>query len=309
MNKIKQIIYILSIIFVSVIYGCSNDEYNFEYKVEPKTETGSKLVEGTDLFGQIFKDSSYTVVDGVMATEMKYLSKKGLAMSIFILNVDLSNQNISIETSMPNGDIKFGMQQMTEQAMYVDEEGHKVWAGINGDFYNMTSGVPQGIFYRNSTAVKTSSQDATNTYFAINKDGKALIGGQDIYEDIKDDIKEAVGGRVWLVKDGTVAKQTSITDEPRTCIGVSKDGTNVYMIVIDGRNFWYSNGMHYEEMGQLLKALGAENGINLDGGGSTTFFVRSTPDFSTNRFEIRNWPSDRGGKERSVANGLLIISK
>lgn len=309
MSKIKQIIFILAVALISVNYGCSNDEYNFEYKVEPKTEVGSKLVEGTDLFGQIFKDSTYKVKDGVVATEMKYLSKEGLAMSIFILEVDLNNPKISIESSMPNGDTKFGMQPMTMQATFVDEEGHKVWAGINADFYDMSSGVPQGIFYRNSTAVKTSFQDATSTYFAIKKDGNAFIGGQDIYNDIKDDIKEAVGGRVWLVKDGAIVKQTSTVVEPRTCIGVSKDGKNVYMIAIDGRNFWYSNGMNYEEMGQCLKALGAENGINLDGGGSTTFFVRTTPDFTLNRFEVRNWPYDRGGKERSVANGLLVISK
>ena len=133
MNKIKQIIYILTVVLISFNYGCSNDEYTFEYKAEPKTEIGSKLVEGTDLFGQIFKDSTYTVTDGAVATEMKYLSKKGLAMSIFILNVDLNNTNISIESSMPNGDAKFGMQPMTKQATYVDEEGHKVWAGINAD--------------------------------------------------------------------------------------------------------------------------------------------------------------------------------
>jgi exopolysaccharide biosynthesis protein len=309
MKNLKYILLLLTLICFSANYGCSNNEYNFEYTVEPKTEVGNKLVNETDIFGQIFTDSSYTVVNGVTATEIKYLSKIGLAMKIFIFEVNLTDPNISIEASMPNGKTNFGMQRMTLQAAYMDEERHKVWAGVNGDFYNTSTGVPQGIFYRNGTAVKTTFQDAVCTYFAIMKDGKALISGQDIYDDIKDNIQEAVGGRVWLVQDGTITKQTSTVVEPRTCIGVSKDGSKVYIMAVDGRNFWYSNGMAYEEMGQCLKALGAENGINLDGGGSTTFFIRNTPDFTDNRFEIRNWPSDNGGQERAVANGLLIISK
>ena len=32
-------------------------------------------------------------------------------------------------------------------------------------------------------------------------------------------------------------------------------------------------------------------------------------DFSENRFTVRNWPTDNGGKERSVANGIVIITK
>jgi len=309
MKNLRYIFLLALFTCFSANYGCSNDEYSFEYKVEPKTEVGTKLAVGTDLFGQIFNDSSYTVTGGVTATEIKYLSKAGLAMKIFVFEVDLTNQNVSIEASMPNGNTKFAMQRMTKQATYVDTEGHKVWAGVNADFYNMTTGVPQGIVYRNGTALKTTFQDAVCTYFAITKDGKAIVAGQDVYDDIKDNIQEAVGGRVWLVQDGGIVKQTTAVVEPRTCIGVSKDGTKVYIMAIDGRNFWYSNGMAYEEMGQCLKALGTENGINLDGGGSTTFFIRNTPDFADDRFEIRNWPTDNGGQERAVANGLLIISK
>lgn len=309
MKNLKYILLLLSI-YATVGYGCSdNDLTTYEYRVVPVTEVGQKLARETDIFGHLFSDSLYSVTEGVDVTEIKYLSKKGLAMKIFVMEVDLSNPNIAIEASMPNGGTEFGMQPMTVQASYVDSEDKKVWAGVNADFYNMTTGVPQGIVYRNGTAVKTTFQDAVCTYFAITKDGKAIIAGQDVYDDVKGDIKEAVGGRVWLVQDGAVAKQTSDVLEPRTCIGVSEDGSKVYFMAIDGRNHWYSNGMAYEDMGYSLKALGAENGINLDGGGSTTFFIRNSDTTADSKFEIRNWPTDNGGKERAVANGLLIISK
>lgn len=80
------------------------------------------------------------------------------------------------------------------------------------------------------------------------------------------------------------------------------------MLVVDGRNFHYSNGMNYDDLAKFMKALGAYQAINLDGGGSSTFFIRTTPSFDDGRFVVRNWPTDNGGKERSVANGLIVVS-
>lgn len=308
MNKFKYLILLLGI-YISLSTSCNDDKYDFEYKAEGKTEVGAKLVAGTDIIGQVFHDSTYTVTNGLKATEMQYLSSSGYAMRMFIFEIDLTNPSVSIEASTPNNKPAFGMQQMTVQATHEDSEGHKVWGGVNADFYNTSTGEPQGIVYKDGVAIKTTFKDDVCTYFAITNDGKAVIAGQDVYNDLKSTFKEVVGGRVWLVQDGALPKQTSAVVEPRTCIGVSKDGLRVYIMAVDGRNFWYSNGINYEDMGKCMKALGAHNSINLDGGGSTTFFIRNTPDFADDRFEIRNWPSDNGGRERAVANGLLIISK
>ena len=54
-----------------------------------------------------------------------------------------------------------------------------------------------------------------------------------------------------------------------------------------------------------MKALGAKNAINLDGGGSSTFIIRKIAGFEDGRFAIRNWPYDNGGVEREVANGII----
>ncbi len=56
---------------------------------------------------------------------------------------------------------------------------------------------------------------------------------------------------------------------PRTGAGVSQDGAIVYLLVIDGRRH-ASQGATIQEVGAWLKHFGAWNGINLDGGGSTT---------------------------------------
>ena len=307
--KLKLSYLCLALLVGFAFVACEIEEPVFEYVPIAQTATGEKLVSQTDLFAQVYSDRTYTLVNGVDATEIAYLSQKGLAMRIFIFEVDLSNPNVTIETSTPFNKPAFAMQQMTQQALYEDEPGHLVWGGINADFYNTTNGAPQGIVYKDGTAIKTTFQDNICTYFAITKDNKALVAGQDVYLSIRSTFKEAVGGRVWLLQEGIIPQGMSDAIEPRTAIGVSEDGLRVYMLAVDGRNFWYSNGMAYEELGKCMKALGAYNAINLDGGGSTTFFIRNTPEFTENRFEIRNWVYDNGGQERAVANGLVIISK
>ncbi len=314
MKNIK-FLYLRIIILSGIVFtSCEKEEVPaFEYKPIPKSAVGEKLVNGTDLIADIYIDTTYKITDGAVATELAYLSMTtGLAMKMFVFEVDLTNPNVSIEVSTPNNKPAFTVQPMTEQAGYEDSEGHKVWGGINGDFFTTSGasiGTPQGILYKDGVAIKTTFASSVNTYFAITKDKKALVAGQDVYNDIKATFREALGGRVWLVKNGLPYNETDAAVDPRTCIGVSEDGLTIYIMAVDGRNFWYSNGMNYSELGKCMKALGAYNAVNLDGGGSTTFFVRNTPGFTPNRFQIKNWPSDGGGKEREVANGLLIIGK
>lgn len=303
----------LLLIGLALIYShfsCSDNEYEFTYHAEPQTEIGTKLVNGTNLFAQIYSDSTYTLVDGLKATEIAYLSQKGVAMKIFIFEVDLSEPTISIKASSPYDKPAHAMQEMTLQATYVDKEGHKVWGAINADFFNMSTGEPRGVFYKDGVALRTKFDSGTRSFFAILKDGTPLVAPSTDYASIaaEKEIKEAVGGSVTLVTNGNVVKHSDTTIEPRTCIGISEDGKKIYLLAVDGRNFWYSNGMEFEELGECMKAMGAHNSINLDGGGSTSFVIRNTPSFDADRFELRNWPTDGGGIERPVANGLLFIS-
>lgn len=305
-------LFILILIAEVVLCSCNDKvDYNDHYEAIPKTPVGTKLVENTDLIAAIHSDSTYKVTEGVQATEIAYTSMKGFAMKIFIFEVDLNETSVDMKVSMPNGVNTYGMQPMTEQAVYMDREDHKVWAGFNADFYNMSTGVPRGPVHRDGITVKTNFDSGDRGIFALTDKKKALVATSSEYPEVVNKLKlqEAVGGGASLLREGNVLSQTDQTVEPRTCIGISADSTQVYVLAVDGRNFTYSTGMQLEEQAVVLKALGASTGINLDGGGSTTFFIRNSPDFLENRFTVRNWPTDNGGKERSVANGVVIISK
>ena len=324
MKKIKFLILLFIIAFTCSNYACSDDLQKVADKVEdkdkdkeedkdkvkPVSDIGNKLVDRSFLIKELLSDTSYTVVNSVVATEVSFQSVKGYPMKVFVLSIDLNNPDISIETALPNGGTKFGFQNIPLMATFVDKVGHKVWAGVNGDFHGGT-GMPSGIFHKNGLILKDTSDPSTLiSFFGITKSRKALVGDQSTYNRLKNNLEEALGCKgVWLVKDGQTVFQSNTVLEPRTCIGVSKDSTQVYIMAIDGRQAGYSNGMQYAEMSQCFKAIGAENAANLDGGGSTTFFIRNTPEFTEDRFEVRNRPSNKDRELRAVANGILVISK
>lgn len=85
---------------------------------------------------------------------------------------------------------------------------------------------------------------------------------------------------------------------PRTGIGFSKDSSTVFFITVDGRQ-QSSRGMTLEEFADLMIEEGIYQGLNLDGGGSTTMVVKN---------KIVNSPSDQTG-ERKVGNCLVLIKK
>ena len=57
---------------------------------------------------------------------------------------------------------------------------------------------------------------------------------------------------------------------PRTAFGISADGRYLYVLVVDGRQKNYSLGADMLDLVRLLKAAGASDAINMDGGGSST---------------------------------------
>ncbi|MCE5322325.1 phosphodiester glycosidase family protein [bacterium] len=87
-----------------------------------------------------------------------------------------------------------------------------------------------------------------------------------------------------------------VKNDPRTAVAFND--TYVFFVVCDGRAPGISKGMTGVELATFCKdTLGAENAINLDGGGSATMLVNGV---------VKNRPSD--GSPRAVANGLIMAN-
>lgn len=110
-----------------------------------------------------------------------------------------------------------------------------------------------------------------------------------------------------FLKDGVVRSPSAsdypglVVRDPRTAVACNSD--HVFFVVCDGRTA-QSVGMTMTELGNwCVNTLGATDGANLDGGGSSTMVVKLP---GTGALTVVNHPSD--GSERAVGNGLVMVN-
>lgn len=114
---------------------------------------------------------------------------------------------------------------------------------------------------------------------------------------------EVVSGYPVILSNGKTTDPIDILRHlnglhPRTAVGNDKSGTKLIILIVDGRSK-DSEGCTSKVLADIMRYVGCDDAMNLDGGGSSELYVRS--------LGICNVPSD--GKERTVANGLFAIAK
>jgi exopolysaccharide biosynthesis protein len=116
--------------------------------------------------------------------------------------------------------------------------------------------------------------------------------------------EDIVGGVPQLIKNGKIeitweqekiGKEFVETRHPRTAVAKLKDG-KFLMVTVDGRQPNVSVGMNLQELAEMLLEFGAVDAMNLDGGGSTTMFIKD---------KVVNQVSDKTG-ERPVSDAILV---
>lgn len=300
--------------------GCEETPIQPEYpEADPVTKVGKALVKNTDMIASIYKDSSYVLTPGLTVTELFYLGSHGKTMKTWFFEVDLTQEKLTIE-NITSGNRPLGMggsEALTTMIRRVDAPDNFVWGGTNTDFGSSTTGT-QGIFHHDGECKRgefTDKPERPRSFFYLTKDKKAYTAEASEYSEIAAtvEIEEAFSGSSQVLRGGEVPNipVNDLSDiHPRTAVGCTKDGSVVWFMVVDGRRYTWSNGMYLEEIGEVFKALGCDSAINLDGGGSSTFVVRTKPGHEDDdRFRVLNWPNDNGGQERALYNGMAIVTK
>jgi len=141
--------------------------------------------------------------------------------------------------------------------------------------------------------------------FLVFKDKRVEIVDVQDDSDPPAEVETAVAGNRILVHNGVVLPQSNEAVHPRTAVGISKDGRYTYFVAIDGRQPGYSDGTTFFETGQWLVQFGAWNGLNLDGGGSTTMVVR-TPEKKAKVLNVPVGREDVPNTLRYNGNGLGV---
>ncbi|NKY16324.1 phosphodiester glycosidase family protein, partial [Streptomyces somaliensis] len=111
----------------------------------------------------------------------------------------------------------------------------------------------------------------------------------------------AVGGHPVLRGGSPLAGMDAATAAVRSAAGVADGGRRLLLLALDGGPE-FRPGLTVVELASVLRELGASDGVNLDGGGSSTLVARADGATSV---RVLNRPS--GGVERSVPNGIGVF--
>ena len=216
--------------------------------------------------------------------------------NIYVADVEVTD-GTSILSAFANN--TYG-RNITDTTSDMAEENNAVLA-INGDYYGARQSgyvIRNGVVYRN--------QGSNGEDMVISKDGTlSFISESDTTTDslIQKQAWQVLSFGLVLVENGEVAVTENdevgmaMASNPRTAIGtVAK---NHYLFVVSDGRTSESAGLSLYELANFMKALGATNVYNLDGGGSSTMVFQG---------EVVNNPTTNGNKisERAVSDILYI---
>ena len=261
---------------------------------------------------KVFSSTKSTPAPGV-TQEIKYaLNQQGKQVVYYVGTLDVSRSDLHVFANYKDNDPTkgWGMQRVTDQIEAAKQkhtnpddskyymENYTPVIGVNADFYNMSNGKPSGALVMEG--VTYNGANGSN-FFAILKDGTPIIASGSEWNTYASQVKEAVGGSSIVLRNGEVTVDDS-SRAPRTGVGITASG-KVVLVVLDGRQEPFSAGATMADVGRVLADAGCVVGMNLDGGGSSTF--ASKPEGS-DTIRVINSPSD--GYARSVSSSILVVS-
>ena len=277
-------------IFTSVVLGilafaavsCNSDEFEKPdyYQQVASTKLGQQIVDGSsDYIAHVKSDVQTKVAQGVTRLDMGYLNQKGHAMQLYLYKVSLGP--VSLIASTANTTEKTDL--LTNMCIEVENQGkYTVLGAVNGG----------------------NALGKGDVFLATLKDGSAVCLPTSEYASVSANVTMGYSGTAHLLQNGYVLGQTDNSTLARTAIGVSEDGNEVYLLVVDGGDFFYSNGIGCNDLALLMKGCGAYNALALASGNNVTAVWRNMR--SANLFDLLNKPANKG-VEAAIAGGILIV--
>ncbi|WP_432714047.1 hypothetical protein [Pedobacter sp.] len=134
--------------------GCSKDKEIVEPEVPVKEEVvkvdkditamTTKIMEKTAVIGTFVSDTTIKMAEGLFRTSIVFKRPDKLPVSMFIIEADLKNAKLELQTISPYNDLIYGVQPISEMAKDNEIAGTKIMAAINGSVYT-AAGDPTGI--------------------------------------------------------------------------------------------------------------------------------------------------------------------
>lgn len=246
---------------------------------------------------------------GVTYLRKDLASPRPIVVHVFAIDLQSQKLEFLVTPSANNTDVL-----CTRTTSHFLEE-FKLHAAINGGYfgyldasYNPSKLCPNGgdpvriSDYAASRGKIYSNKKTAQPVIHIGKKNQVSINPK------KPAVFNAVSGDRLVVVDGQVVKNLAAqVPNPRTALGLSKNGRWLTLMVVDGRQTGYSEGVTFPELAELLLSYGVYTGANMDGGGSSTMVMRGFD----GKARVLNSPIEMNqpGKERPVGNHLGLFIK
>jgi len=192
---------------------------------------------------------------------------------VFAFRVDLLEPTVQFFSTPSNGTNEPMETDGQTTTTFVNTYGVSV--GINANFFSPVTTIPNDP--RDLSGLAISQGNLVSTYdsgypaLLLTRSNKVSIINGDLGD--YSAYWTAVAGSDRILINGVAQLSTCTNsfclENPRSAVGYSLDKRYLYLMLIDGRQPGWSDGATLYETGQWLLRLGAWNGLNLDGGGSS----------------------------------------
>jgi uncharacterized protein YigE (DUF2233 family) len=234
-------------------------------------------------------------------------------MIAHVITIDTKQSDVSFLVTPPDSDGEKPLNARTT-SQFLEEFGVQV--AVNGDgFSPWWSNSPADYYPHVGDPVTPLGFSASNGNVYWNGENEGDVGIEPtLYISRKNDLAfnirpdrlgSAISGDRMLVVKGEIVPDLDDEElDPRTAVGINRNGRYLYIVVVDGRQPFYSQGATFAELAELLRKQGAYMAMAMDGGGSSTLVVEEANGSS----RILNTPIDNyiPGRERPVGNHLGV---
>lgn len=223
--------------------------------------------------------------------------------NISLLEIDPQKANVQLYIGYTEKCVKTSETAIQNEAI----------AAINGSFFNVKQEFPVNYLKLNGKSLfpttKSEAAGRATGAILITKD-KVSVEPWNLQIEAADNTKAEnvlVSGPILLHQGKIIslrARDFNLYRHPRTAFGITKTGKLIFFVV-DGRFSNISDGMNLFEMAYFARVSGYSDFINLDGGGSSTMWIKGANETGIVNHPCDNNRFDNKG-EREVSTILYI---
>ncbi|PRD46368.1 phosphodiester glycosidase family protein [Sphingobacterium haloxyli] len=185
---------------------------------------------------------------------------------------------------------------------------HQALVAVNGGFFDMKNGGATDFIQVDNKVVNRTRKKSErgNALLLLSKKEIKIKAATDTLYEAEHYPNVMLSGPLLIVnsKPYPLAKNAfNDNRHPRTAAALTENG-KLLLFVVDGRNK-SSHGMNLHELSRVLRWLGAKEAMNLDGGGSSTLYIKGATGNGVVNHPSDNKLFDHEG-ERAVANIIYL---